>query len=696
MYSTKNISCFKYGTLPDGVKLASALKFTVLAMGLHLIADSAALASPLPPSPITNTTPVNAVCGYANGGSYYAAPWTIYGAVSAAVCNTGALGTDSGSGPWSWSCLGQSGGATAYCAANLKQDGVCGPAGNAPTSSAPATALCSIGSPSAVTGTDTWNWTCSGVNGGQTTQCTGFQQQAQGFVVPTGSYTSNAAQAEQAQLCSNAQSYPAQWTWDPNNTIQQPRAATAADNLTPRIDQVRNGVVIATYGSFGSNGNTCNPNYEVNGYLNPQPAASSGCGPFGHMTHIDIFRLWQNGDTFLVYPAVYTGNQNNIFIGPMLANYTDTGTVPANITIQGVTVNGIRPVILDPIAILWDFTSAQAPIYIFGGGTADTNSTNIVIENIDLAADTNIGFGGMSAVYVNGGTDITLRQMRIHGFEQASGNTGGTNGIFSTPNNTGTLTLDQIELYENGGWYGPRHNAYINASAVDPNFTVHMTNSWSHDAYYGHLFKSRAQVTIMEGNYFQGGLPQGGDYAQAENYLLDVPNGGQLTMRNNVLVKNASGLGSNGAMITFAVEGADNRVQSVDIENNTFMAFAATYDGYHPIWPFFFWNGVVPGTSGYVLSTPSGDVVPSTVVSNNAFVGLCPNASAAQSYRGDTQETTAFSEIKPDFSFSNPALSYDIVQAGTPAYSHEAQTGLLRQIITSGSFQYLPFGAEDQ
>jgi len=59
-----------------------------------------------------------------------------------------------------------------------------------------------------------------------------------------------------------------------------------------------------------------------------------------------------------------------------------------------VTVNGIRPVILDPVPILWDFASGQAPIYIFNGGdnSGASNSSNITIQNLDLAYDTDNGF----------------------------------------------------------------------------------------------------------------------------------------------------------------------------------------------------------------------------------------------------------------------------------------------------------------
>ena len=205
--------------------------------------------------------------------------------------------------------------------------------------------------------------------------------------------------------------------------------------------------------------------------MNLTKYAAAGCGPFGNVSHIDLFRIAQDNDTFLVYPAIYTGSENNIYIAPKPDYYKDPVThIPTNITIQGVTVNGIRPVLLDVIKS-GDFASAQAPVYIWNGGVTGNNSTGIVIENIDIAVDKNLGFTGKAGLYSNGATNLTLRQMRIHGFEMVSGNGYGANGIFSTGNDTGVFTLDQVELYENGGGLGPAHNIYVNTSKVDPNYT---------------------------------------------------------------------------------------------------------------------------------------------------------------------------------------------------------------------------------
>ena len=103
------------------------------------------------------------------------------------------------------------------------------------------------------------------------------------------------------------------------------------------------------------------------------------------------------------------------------------------------------------------------------------------------------------------------------------------------------LLLENVELDSNGGNNGPEHNAYINASGVDPYFTFRVQGSWSHDAYYGHALKSRAQRTIVEGSYLSGSRAAPG--TQTETYLLDVPDGGaagedQLCLRGLAACRN--------------------------------------------------------------------------------------------------------------------------------------------------------------
>jgi hypothetical protein len=502
--------------------------------------------------------------------------------------------------------------------------------------------------------------------------------------------TSSLTTAEATSFCSS-KAYPAQWTWDSTGYTQTARSAEASDNLTPRIEQHRiiDGVdtIVAVYKSFSS-ANSCSeiwlPSTNTTGYTPAQlqTMASTGCGPFGNTPHIDLFRLWKNGDTFLVYPAVYTGTNNNIVIQPQHDIYTGQPVpiyTPDHITIQGVEQNGIRPVLYRDDKGPGDYATNMGAIYLL-------NSTNLTISNLDvelgphgtvykgLVYDNGAGYGGTDA---NGNAIIgttTLRNMRISGGKQVAG---GVNGIFSTTATAGTLELENIELFDNGGDNGPAHNAYLATSSLDPNFTVKMTGSWTHDAIYGHTFKSRAQRNIMIGNYFQGSVPHGGA-TQGEAYLLDIPNGGVLVAKDNIFVKTASGNGSNAMSITYAMEGVvDQRTLSVDIENNTFVAFAATIDGSHPIYPFYFHGGKVPGDPAFAYSD--------TLVSKNLYVGYCPRNNTVMDYRGDISLSAGFRELNHDFTLTNRYSSSDNSIVGTQAYKHVNQPGLVRKLATIGA-----------
>lgn len=444
--------------------------------------------------------------------------------------------------------------------------------------------------------------------------------------------------------------YPAQWTWNPAVIQKQDAPATGG---TPRIEQVRNGVVIATYSSLGGD----------KGYSKPNSAdgGDTSVGPFRRQPYLQ----WKSGDVFKIYPAVYSGRDMQIYLGPNAANATDYSagifSVPENITIQGVSVNGVRPVIVNPPTGASNATYGQALVYIEGrfdaNGSLVKPATNITIENIDIVDAAGGGNIGKAGIYVNGAKDLTLRRVRIAGFKLHS-----ANGIFATGNNSGTLLLENVELDSNGGASGPEHNAYINASKTDPSFTFLVRGSWSHDAYYGHLLKSRAQRTVVEGSYLSGQRAAPG--TQAETYLLDVPDGGILEARNNIFVKNRSGNQSNGAAITFGVESASaSRASGLTVEHNTFVAFSRYYDdARHELYPLF------------IGSKALGD----KLVNANLYVGYCPSANAARNERGTNAALLGFNDIDLSFRPRVPQLAGHGHIIGTRSYEHVASTGSRR------------------
>lgn len=447
-------------------------------------------------------------------------------------------------------------------------------------------------------------------------------------------------------FCSSG-NYPAQWTWNPQTMLASPLPATSG---TPRMDQIRDGKVIATYTSLGGDAGYSKPDSSNGG--------DTSVGPFRRQPYTQ----WKNGDIFEIYPAVYNGAKMQIYLGPNAVNdgaySAGKFDVPANITIRGVTVDGRRPVIVNPPSGAANSNYGQSLIYVDGrynsSGELVTPSTNITIENIDIVDSPSGGNIGKAAVYVNGAANLTLRKVRIAGFKQHH-----ANGVFATGNNTGTLLFDNVELDGNGGSGGPEHNAYINASKTDPNFTFAVRGSWSHDSYYGHELKSRAQHTIIEGSYLSGGRATAAA-PQAEAYLLDVPDGGTLIARNNIFVKGYSGDQSNGASLTFGVESANPaRTWGLTVEHNTFVALAKYFDTQnHPLFPMFI-GGSAPG--------------PKTV-QHNAFVGYCPTGNAQKDFRGTNFVTLNFNEIDLGFRPRQPLLTGNQEIIGTSQYGHVARS----------------------
>jgi hypothetical protein len=443
--------------------------------------------------------------------------------------------------------------------------------------------------------------------------------------------------------------YPTPWEWTPGWVDNQPLPATVSDGQ-PLIRQIRNGTVIATYTKLG--GAPCSG--RPNSLDNPMVE----CGAFSRG---NTYANKRDGDIFEVYPAVYEGDDQQPWIGAMYENdaaYSAGQFIRANdITIRGVTVNGKRPVLRLPATGASNNTLGQSIVYVDAGN-------RITLENLDIDGGT-AGSVGRSGVFVSAASNVTLRDVAVHGFRRARGN-----GVFSTGNTSGTLLFERVQLFDNGGDGGPEHNAYINASVVDPNFTVRMINSYSTGVYYGHLFKSRAQNTVLEGNYFRGTKPLPGE-SIAEAFLVEIPNGGRLTMRNNILAKDASGDGSNGGFVFYAAEGVpDSRPLSVLIEHNTFVSFVRYYDTQnHPLWPMgFFYPQQVPGAPGFPVSN--------TTVRNNVFVGFENQTwpgNAFMNYRGDSALTVGFDGIRQDYTLVNPISAAGSTVLGTPAYLHKSR-----------------------
>ncbi len=119
---------------------------------------------------------VDGVCGSADGQS----PSTI---PTENLCLQGSPTTVSGIGPWSWGCTSPNGGTDASCNTvtngtngggedvQVPINGVCGLSDGVSFVLAPTGGLCITGTPTTVSGTGPWAWSCAGSNGGDTVNC---------------------------------------------------------------------------------------------------------------------------------------------------------------------------------------------------------------------------------------------------------------------------------------------------------------------------------------------------------------------------------------------------------------------------------------------------------------------------------------------------------------------------------------------
>ena len=101
-----------------------------------------------------------------------------------ALCSVGEASNVGGNGPWNWTCNGANGGSSVSCEAPVSVGGSCGAANGVAASSAPTDSLCAQGKPSRVTGTGPWSWNCLGEQGGDTEGCTAPRTSAAAAAAP--------------------------------------------------------------------------------------------------------------------------------------------------------------------------------------------------------------------------------------------------------------------------------------------------------------------------------------------------------------------------------------------------------------------------------------------------------------------------------------------------------------------------------
>jgi hypothetical protein len=178
--------------------------------------------------------------------------------------------------------------------------------------------------------------------------------------------------------------------------------------------------------------------------------------------------------SFSALPALKPGDVVEVMGGATYGAVTfrASGTAASKITVRGVKVNGKRPVISGGV------NTVQFEL-----------SNHMVFEGFEVT-------GGSSRCVFNHANDITIRDTIVRDCPM--------HGILAADNDTGSLTLDHVEVRRSG--YGDqKHPIYVTTDqAKFPGAVFKMEHCYLHDQNGGHGVKSRAERNEIRYNWIEG------------------------------------------------------------------------------------------------------------------------------------------------------------------------------------------------
>ncbi len=223
-----------------------------------------------------------------------------------------------------------------------------------------------------------------------------------------------------------------------------------------------------------------------------------------------------DGDTILIDAGLYAGDAavwraNNLTIRGVGGR--------AHLRSDGVTVGG---------KAIWVITGQNTTVEAieFSGATVpDMNGAGIRQE----------------------GPNLTVRDCYFHDNED---------GILTGESASSDILVENSIFEHNGAGDGFSHNMYIGHVR---SFTLR--GSHTHDARVGHLIKSRANLSIIEGNRI---TEEAGSDASME---AEFPNGGTVIIVGNLIHQGPNS--QNSGMISFGAEGSTNPNEGLFVAYNT-------------------------------------------------------------------------------------------------------------------------------
>jgi hypothetical protein len=198
---------------------------------------------------------------------------------------------------------------------------------------------------------------------------------------------------------------------------------------------------------------------------------------------------------------------------------------------------------------------AAEPGVVLAGRTCQDKAI-FVIQGANITVR-GITFSGAAVIWRNGagiraeGVNLTVESSRFLRNE---------NGILiGGPANSVVRVFDS-EFVGNGSCEGAcAHGVY----AGTPIWLLHVAGCRFFETRIAHHVKSRAKNTIVENNRIEDGANG------TASYLIDLPNGGNALIRNNILQKGRHS-DNPAAAISIGVEGVSNATQALIVRDNDF------------------------------------------------------------------------------------------------------------------------------
>lgn len=263
-------------------------------------------------------------------------------------------------------------------------------------------------------------------------------------------------------------------------------------------------------------------------------------GPGGagneYSTIADAIAASKNGDTIEVKAGTYTN---------------DFATINTNITLEGIG-GMVNMVATEQIP------NGKGILVANGSGTTTIN--NFSFTGAEVGTSTGANAAGIR--WQNG--NLVLNDDYF--FDNQDGLLGASSG--------GAITINNSEFANNGvgplgpvvgdGGYGYTHNLYVGSGVA----TVTIDNSYFYSANIGNEIKSRADNVIIENSRIVDG-------AGTSSYEIDLPNGGNATIENDIIEQGP--FSQNPAIITIGEEGASNTTTSILITGDTIINDQTTH-----------------------------------------------------------------------------------------------------------------------